>query len=73
MGVIDRAIAEGLDAGLIRLKILFKKPSNSGGINPAFNYSFVSENGIGFVGGIIENHVQSSGREVFSCLCASRM
>ena len=51
MGVIDRAIAEGLDAGLIRLKILFKKSSNSGGINPAFNYSFVSENGIGFVGG----------------------
>ena len=43
MGVIDRATAEGLDAGLIRLKILFKKPSNSGGINPAFNYSFVSE------------------------------
>jgi len=24
MGVIERAIAEGLDAGLIRLKILFK-------------------------------------------------
>ena len=28
MGVIERATAEGLDAGLIRLKILFKKPSN---------------------------------------------
>ena len=36
MGVIDRAIAEGLDVGLIHLKILFKKPSNSGGINPDF-------------------------------------
>ena len=51
MGVIERATAEGLDAGLIRLKILFKKPSNFSGINPAFNYSFVSENGIGFIGG----------------------
>lgn len=71
MGVIDRATAEGLDAGLIRLKILFKKPSNSGGINPAFNCSFVSAEWHRLYWGIIENYVQSSGREVFSCLCTS--
>ena len=51
MGVIDRAIAEGLDAGLIRLKILFKKPSNSGGINPAFNIASFQRMASALLGG----------------------